>query len=500
MSNWEWLYRQNAKRRRLSDMQLRMQMEQQNIQNFLLLNTDTMSYMPGGDTSGSYQFDIANGIVKANQDESFPETGFTFSSSDDFCVEWFQYHFDTTHTPRSTIFSINELTSFGVSFEYNLLTLWISDGTTPILQADFEQEEYTEKWIHIAIVRKSGVIHVYKNGFRVFSVNNSTAQTEDFFPLTIGSSEFDRPNTLFQGRISNFRFVIGNSVYDGSSSIQCPSSPVQDILGARLILNALFSNPYKDLSSYDRKVVGSAIRSIESPFPFNPEIFLPIHHIVEYDFSNLDSYPGTGATVYDLKDGINAQLFNSPTYVGSGPKYISFNGSNQYLVTTTDLSPYFFEYPNKITLSIWVYPSDNGVIISERGQTALAAGWHTSQIEMVGSTAEFGMWSSTGLQSIASSIPTPLSNWYYLTLKYDGFDMTAYVNGATAGSLTFDIEPPYENPLYGLYYTIAAGDGTNMGDGSYSNMRLGSFDVHSIDLTYEEILSDFESSRSRFGI
>ena len=494
MSNWEWLYQQNAKRRRLSDMQLRMQMEQQNIQNFLLLNTDTMTYMSGGAVVGSFQFDTVDQIIKA-----FNEGDFDFSSSDDFCVEWFQYHYDVPHTPRSTIFSISNHTAFGVSFESNLLTLWIGDGVTPILQVDFEEEEYTEKWMHVAIIRLDGVIYVYKNGIEVFSAEDTTAQTEDFFPLTIGADEVYREDTLFQGLISNFRFVIGNSVYDGGSTIEYPNSPVQDITDARLVLPAFSNLPFKDMSSYNRNVVYSAMYSTISPFPFDPEIFIPPHHRLEYDFSNLLSYPGTGATVTDLKDGIYGKLFNSPTYTGTGPKYITFNGTNQYLVTTSDLSPYFIEDPNKITLSMWVYPMDNGVLLSERGQTALATGWHDAQMVMAGGTAKFGMWDGVAISSITSSVPTPLNNWYHLVMKYDGDELFAYVNGATAGNISFVMDPPYENGN-GLYYTIAASDLTSMGDTTYANMRLGSFDVHSIDLTYAEISEEFESSRSRFGI
>jgi hypothetical protein len=46
----EWLYQQRARKRRESEMRLmqQMQAEQTRIQSFLLLNTDTMTYMPGG--------------------------------------------------------------------------------------------------------------------------------------------------------------------------------------------------------------------------------------------------------------------------------------------------------------------------------------------------------------------------------------------------------------------------------------------------------------------
>ena len=495
MSNWEWLYQRNAKRRRQSDMQLRMQIEQQNIQNFLLLNTDTMTYMPTGGVQifGSYSFGNTDQILKASN-----EGAFTFGSSDDFCIEWFQKHSEVTHTPRSTIFSINELTSFGVSYEENLLTLWISNGVSPILQVDFEESEYTGEWMHVAILRKDGKIYVYKNGIKVYSIFDSTAQTEDFFPMSIGSSEFDRVNTLFQGLISDFRFVIGNSVYEPETTIEYPTSNLQSVEGTRLLLNALESNPFSDSGPLSKTIIHSSPYDSESPYPFNPTIYIPQYHRVRYDIADLDSYPGSGSIVYDLKDGINSTLFNSPNYTSSGPKYLTFNGVNQYLGTSADLSPYFVG-TEKVTISMWLYPMDNGVILSERGQTALASGWHEANIAMVGSTAKFGMWNGASISTITSSIPTPLNNWYNFVLKYDGSNMTAYVNGATAGNLSFNRQTPYNNNR-GLYYTIAASDLTSMGDTTYANMRLGLFDIYEIDLEYAEISAEFNSTKSRFGL
>lgn len=499
MSNWEWLYQQNAKRRRQSEQQLMQQMrnEQQNIQNFLLLNSDTMSQMPNyTDPSGSYGFGEAEHLLAA-----YNNGDFIFNSTDDFCIEWFQYHFNTPHTPRATICSINDLNSFGVTFEGNLLNLWIGDPSIPILQVEFEEEEYTEKWMHVAISRKDNYISVYKNGVSVFKEFDNSAQIENFAVLTIGADEIDRNITLFNGLISNLRFVIGDAVYVEGSTIEYPTEPLQDIPNTKLLLIALLSKPFTDLSSYNReiKVLGTVERSPNSPFPFNPQEILPIHHILRYDINNILSYPGTGNIVYDTKTRINADLFNSPTYFSTNPKYLEFDGINQYLLTGEDMSSYFLG-TEKVTLSMWIYPKDDGVILSERGQTGpLTGGWHDSQIEIVGGTAKFGMWNGASISRITSSIPTPINNWYQFVLKYDGSMMSAYINGSTAGTLILDRSTPYDNSN-GLFYSIAAADTTSMGDSTYANMRLSIFDVHDLDLSYEEILTEFETSRALFGI
>ena len=105
--------------------------------------------------------------------------------------------------------------------------------------------------------------------------------------------------------------------------------------------------------------------------------------ILHYDIGNAASYPGSGATVTDLKGNSNVTLYNGPTY-SSG--YLTFDGSNDTLITNT---------------------------------------------------------------SLASKVPTDI---------------------------------------------------TNMGDGSYANMRLGQFQVYNAALNSTEVEQVFNSSRSTYGI
>lgn len=218
--------------------------------------------------------------------------------------------------------------------------------------------------------------------------------------------------------------------------------------------------------------------------------------VLHYDIGNASSYPGSGATVTDLKGNSNATLYNGPTY-SSG--YLTFDGSNDALITNTSLA-------SKVTTDItsimmWAYPMDNGILLSEIGTSALpnAAGWHDSQMEMVGGTMKFGMWNGLGISSITSAVATPLSAWYHFAMVYDGTKLNAYVNGTSAGSVTFSRTNPIEGGA-GLFYAIAATDITNMGDGTYANMRLGQFQVYNTALTAAEIQTNFSVGRTTYGI
>jgi hypothetical protein len=51
-----------------------------------------------------------------------------------------------------------------------------------------------------------------------------------------------------------------------------------------------------------------------------------------------------------------------------------------------------------------------------------------------------------------------------------------------------------------LFYTIAADDITNMGDGTYANMRLGQFLVYNTALSATEIQTNFNAGRTTYGV
>lgn len=216
--------------------------------------------------------------------------------------------------------------------------------------------------------------------------------------------------------------------------------------------------------------------------------------VLYYDIDNATSYPGSGTTVTDLQGNSNAALVNGPTYTDG---YLAFDGVNDYLMTSTSLAS---KVTTDITsISMWAYPMDNGVLLSERGEASLASGWHDSQMEMVGGTMKFGMWNGSGISTITSTIATPLNAWYNFTIVYDGTKLIAYVNGSSAGTVTFARQNPIEGGA-GIHYAIAGEDSTDMGDGGYANMRLGQFLVYNTALTADEVLQNYNAAKRRYGL
>ncbi len=218
--------------------------------------------------------------------------------------------------------------------------------------------------------------------------------------------------------------------------------------------------------------------------------------ILRYELKNSDTYYGT-TTVTDLESNSNGTLVNSPGFSSNG--YLNFDGTNDYLMTDTSLNSKLSpaNTSNIISFFIWIYPQDNGVIVTEQGNTTLNGGWHDAQIEMVSGSLRFGLWNGAGISYVTSSISTPINNWYYVGLTYDGTTLRAYVNSQLAGSTNFTRSTPYsaEN---GLHYGIAAADFTSMGDGSYAKVKVGDFHVYNKVLSQQEVLNNYNATKSNY--
>jgi hypothetical protein len=226
--------------------------------------------------------------------------------------------------------------------------------------------------------------------------------------------------------------------------------------------------------------------------------------IIRYELGNANSYNGTGSNVVDLMGNSNATIYGSPVYSSAPSGNLNLVGaSSQYLFTNTSVSSLFTGNTASTSIFMWVYPTGNGVILDERGQSYPGSSWYDSQIEMVAGTLKFSMWSYTfGTSLISSSIATPLNKWYYIGIVYDenAKTLTAYVNGQVAGTYTsFTRSTPYSSG-YGLYFGIGYPNTTNQGDGTNGDFKLGAFHVYKKALTQAEIALNYSITRNNYDI
>lgn len=234
--------------------------------------------------------------------------------------------------------------------------------------------------------------------------------------------------------------------------------------------------------------------------------------VMDLDFSNATSFIGSGANVYDMTNVLSsaATLYGSPMFT-TYPKYITFNGSNQYMLITRDLSSNFSSNNSgkntSFTINIWMNPTTangNGVILSELNSGETTATWHDAQIALVNGTLKFAIWPYTaGTPLITSSITTPINNWYMVSMTYDGAVINTYINGVLAGTYgsiasPFGRQVPY-NYGYGLYYCLACSDGTSFGATTNEPFSLGRFKVYSIALNANDLLALYKNENGKFA-
>ena len=221
--------------------------------------------------------------------------------------------------------------------------------------------------------------------------------------------------------------------------------------------------------------------------------------VLYLDASNLKSYPGSGNTWNDLSGNENTgTLTNGPVYNSSNPRYISFDGTDDYVIANnTSLNSKFSS--TSVSHSTWIYPVSAGQIVSELGQSSINTAWHTSNIEISSAGAfSFSTWHS-GLGNKVVSSNQSLNQRYHLVFSYNGTTLTAYINGESIGTATFTRQAAYNNG-YQTHYALCAIDSTNMGTSGYAGARISSFSVYNRSLTSIEVKQNFNAVRGRYGI
>ena len=214
--------------------------------------------------------------------------------------------------------------------------------------------------------------------------------------------------------------------------------------------------------------------------------------VANYDALNYSS----GTTMTDSRSGINATLYNSPPLTTGGGRYLTFNGTAKYGITSNLASK--FGSSEVVTIMMWIYPTGNGVVLSELGVQNSNSGWHESVIEITGgNTLRVGFWNGTGITQLSTGIT--LNAWNLVGLTYDGSTMTGYRNGVSFGSVSFNREAAH-NWGGGEHFAFGLNDFTNMGHGGYGNFLMGNLQIYNASLNSDEMNRCYMSSAWRFGV
>lgn len=220
--------------------------------------------------------------------------------------------------------------------------------------------------------------------------------------------------------------------------------------------------------------------------------------ITEFDFSDTNSYSGSGNTVYDISGFGNYGLITGATFAGSGTsKYFEFTGTNDNIYSPVTLLP---NASNPVwTENIWFQaePGSDKIIYcygtnpptSNSGTTILAYGFSAIH------GGNFFYEAGSGADRINLGFGATSGVWNNLVLSASGTTVSAYFAGSfiTSGPQTESILAPKNMNFSGL------SNGTSAPNGYMFDGKIAIFRVYNYAQTAGEISTQFTIDDARFG-
>ena len=246
-------------------------------------------------------------------------------------------------------------------------------------------------WYHLAFVRASSVVKVYKDGSLV-TWNDGTTSVADTTNITntgFAVGRYYSNSYTLDGYISNFRVVKGTAVYTGAFSK--PTTPLTDITNT--VLLTCRNNRFMDASSEGNTVsIGAGTPKVQPFSPFAPS--------AEYDASTMG---GSGHFANATSDSIS--LSDSSLALGNGD----------------------------FTIEGWFYFDGNysagvGLFQQENGLNGPALGWWP------GGSNGWQFYYGSGTWNHATGATATMFEWTHIAYVRSSGVVNLYVNGVKATS------------------------------------------------------------------
>lgn len=218
--------------------------------------------------------------------------------------------------------------------------------------------------------------------------------------------------------------------------------------------------------------------------------------VFNIDASDRDSYPGTGTTWFDISGNArHFTLVNGPAFSTSNGGYFTFDGSNDHATLPYDSGLNLTSW----TVSVWVYltsnPSNLDTIIARNYPSTINYYIDCRTNFQTGSYADPGGGNNDISVQSTTSCSSSVNLWRNITSTFNTSTMSIYVDGTsqTSASKTWS----------GATSTSGLTIGALMVSGSparLTDMRLGQASLYSRALSANEVLSNFNALRARYGV
>ena len=219
-------------------------------------------------------------------------------------------------------------------------------------------------------------------------------------------------------------------------------------------------------------------------------------------------YPDTSISTWkDISGyGYNGTMFNSPTFDSLSGSSFTFDGANEYVDFGNTLP---INGSSTVTISMWLYVTTNTLkLIFSRYDTSSI----TRLAEYVGlvngvtgmTPRIFVGTTTNNIYWTANSEVFSLNSWNNLvfTVNNPSLDVKCYVNGVSTSltSTTLGVPPTtFNTTLSTRYWKLASSIGAT-GTPSYFDFKISDLLVYNKTLSSTEVLQNYNSTKSRFGL
>jgi len=306
------------------------------------------------------------------------------------------------------------------------------------------------------------------NGVGSFEYPDGTGRT--FYYTTLSTT--DVLGTLFDGSVMNlssdfitYPFSATKIMFDDLAGVYSDKRIVAET--AQEITSSSYSttNAYALLSS-DKIVYGSNL-------------------LLNYDFANKASYPGTGSSVNNLSSVSFPGTVDGATFNSAG--YFIFDATNDAIDVSNSSS---LTFTNQITVSIWVSSTNTSGYrspIMKTTNSSWADGFGMHQYEQ-----NFTWWVNGWNGSHVVVLPKSSFTLTNFIGTYDGSNLKLYENGSlvqTGTSYTANITNPNVN--------IQIGKGT---PNYYWGGNIGEVQLYNTALSAAQVSQNFNATRAKYGV
>jgi hypothetical protein len=218
-----------------------------------------------------------------------------------------------------------------------------------------------------------------------------------------------------------------------------------------------------------------------------------------FDFGFSPGYPTSGTTFYDLRSTNNGTLFNEPSYSSNNGGVMTFDGSNDY--GTIPNSSAFDFGTGPFTIEIWSKitngssPGPRAIIEKNNG----GFGPGGFQFQTISNIYTWRLGSSSGTQIFQNFLNQSDGGWIYNAITTSGFSGGSYDAKVYWGQSSLN---DTNSLTFSLTYADNSGEinvGRRGNNSSYMAGDLGIFRTYNRQLSDNEITSNFNAQKGRFG-